>query len=148
MKYKKKVSGSSEIGIVITAFFILLIIVMPIYLMIQEYALFNNFNQELEAEVEFALMNQLMYLNSNAFSEARFVLNSDYLNRFALDIESDAPLNKMTQIENLEITFKTIASSADIMVSFNYDYVSQIIMRGHLTKKMNVKLRYQLPVNQ
>ncbi len=148
MKNKKKVSGSSEIGIVITAFFILLIIVMPIYLMIQEYALFNNFNQELEAEVEFALMNQLMYLNSNAFSEARFVLNSDYLNRFALDIESDAPLNKMTQIENLEITFKTIAGSADIMVSFNYDYVSQIIMRGHLTKKMNVKLRYQLPVNQ
>lgn len=144
----KKSNASSEIGIVIAAFFMLLLIVMPIYLMIQEYALFTNFNQELETRVEIALMNQLMSFNSNAFSEGRLNFEEDYLNQFCEDLKGEDATSEDLEINNLKIILDTDLSSANIWVTFNYDYVTKIILKGHLKKEMNVNLRYQLPVNQ
>lgn len=147
MRKMKKTKASSEIGIVVTAFFLLLFIVMPIYLMIQEYALFTHFNQELEVSIEIALMNQLMSFSSNAFSEARLDLEGDNLNQFTENLKGVDGSLINHEIKNLQISLDTDHSSANILVTFNYDYVSKIILKGHLKKVMNVRLKYQLPMN-
>jgi len=130
------------------AFFLLLFIVMPIYLMIQEYAVFSNFNQVLETKVEIALMNQLMSFNSNAFSEGRLNFDVNYLKKFNEDLTVEEGALIGFEINNLQIVLDTAHSSANILVTFNYDYVSKIILKGHLRKEMYVSLRYQLPMNQ
>lgn len=144
----KKIRASSEIGLIITAFFILIILIMPLYLMIQEYAFFTNYNQELETKVEIALMNQLMSLNSNAFSESKLYFEGNYLNQFIEDLNVEVGSLKNLEINNLSIILDLEQSSPFILVTFNYDYVSKIILKGHLKKEMNVRLKYQLPVNR
>lgn len=144
----KKIRASSEIGLIITAFFILIILIMPLYLMIQEYAFFTNYNQELETKVEIALMNQLMSLNSNAFSESKLYFEGNYLNQFIEDLNVEVGSLKNLEINNLSIILDLEQSSPFILVTFNYDYVSKIILKGHLKKVMNVCLKYQLPMNR
>lgn len=144
----KKMQASSEIGLIVTAFFVLIVLIMPLYLLIQEYAVFSNFNQELETKVEIALMNQLMSFNSNAFSEGRLNFDVNYLKKFNEDLTVEEGALIGFEINNLQIVLDTAHSSANILVTFNYDYVSKIILKGHLKKEMYVNLRYQLPMNQ
>ena len=137
--------GHTEIGIVIVAFYLFLIILLPISLVIQELTVFYHSNGAVKMATELSMFDLVFHLNQEAMSQSDLVFEHDLRPLF---IESFYENQDMLEdIENLVIQKIERNGRASICASFEYNYVSKVIMKNKLSKLVYVYLEYELPLN-
>lgn len=141
--------GASAIGLVITTFFIFLLILLPMNLFVQELNLFRSINHKVQMATEMACFDAFIYLEANALSEETLVLDGRIAELF--DINLKARIARMDtidiDIENLTVVFLTNRHPNRLQVKFEFPYDTQFVLKGHLTKKVGIELSYELPLN-
>ena len=94
---------------------------------------------------ELSMFDLVFHLNQEAMSQSDLVFEHDLRPLF---IESFYENQDMLEdIENLVIQKLERNGRASICASFEYNYVSKVIMKNKLSKLVYVYLEYELPLN-
>lgn len=137
--------GHTEIGIVIVAFYLFLVILLPISLVIQELTVYYHSNGAVKMATELSMFDLVLQLNQEAMSRGDLVFDHDLRSEFIQSFNSNQDL--LVDIENLSIQKMERNSRASLCVSFEYNYVTKVIMKDKLSKLVHVYLEYELPLN-
>lgn len=141
--------GASSIGLVITVFYIFLLILLPMNLFVQELNAYRMINHKVQMATEMACFDVFIHLDGNALSEQTLFLDNALIEAFESDlserlIRTDA-LN--IDFENLTVVFLKDQRPSRLHVKFEYLYQMQFLLRGKMTKKVSVALNYDLPID-
>ena len=137
--------GHTEIGIVIVAFYLFLVILLPISLVIQELTVYYHSNGAVKMATELSMFDLVLQLNQEAMSRGDLVFDHDLRSEFIQSFNSNQDL--LVDIENLSIQKMERNGRASLCVSFEYNYVTKVIMKDKLSKLVHVYLEYELPLN-
>ncbi|GAB6107472.1 hypothetical protein [Fusibacter bizertensis] len=142
--------GASEIGIVITCFFMLILVVIPLNLVIQELALLNNINHSVQIASEMVMLDMVEKIDTIALSESKLHYNLEVKNAISGLLQEKLLLATGLTIEPMNLTFELLSDQLPnkIEMKFNYRYTSMVFLKGNLQKNVFVKLDYELPVNR
>lgn len=137
--------GSTEIGIVISTFFVFLMILLPLNLFIQELNYFNFINQKVRIATEIACFDTLLSLDSEALSQFLLQMNQDIIDPFKTEVKESLP--SWLEPNHFEVYLNTNRQPSCLSVNFEYPYVTQYLLAGHLVKIVDVKLDFELPID-
>ena len=146
----KSEKGITEIGIVITSFFIVILLVLPLNLVIQELALLNNVSNSVQIASELTLIDMVEAINVDVLSEGEIYYGQHTINTVDKLLKDKISLTTGFVIEPINISFELLAGQSPnkIKLSFEYLYTSMILLKGKLEKEMVVTLFYELPLNR
>lgn len=146
----KSEKGITEIGIVITSFFIVILLVLPLNLVIQELALLNNVSNSVQIASELTLIDMVEAINVDVLSEGKIYYGQHTINTVDKLLKDKISLTTGFVIEPINISFELLAGQSPnkIKLSFEYLYTSMILLKGKLEKEMVVTLFYELPLNR
>ena len=94
---------------------------------------------------ELSMFDLVLQLNQEAMSRGDLVFDHDLRSEFIQSFNSNQDL--LVDIENLSIQKMERNSRASLCVSFEYNYVTKVIMKDKLSKLVHVYLEYELPLN-
>ena len=137
--------GLSEIGIVISVFFMLLFILFPLTLLVQEVAYYKIVSNEIRVVVENASYDALLELEFQSLTKGDLQPSKEMASQINTKIKT--VLKKQYSIEEMKITFESENSRDCIHIEFKYLYETQFVFKGKLVKKMHVDVRYEIPIN-
>ena len=137
--------GGSEIGIVISIFFVFILILLPFNLFIQELNYYNHINQKVRMATEIACFDTLLILDSDALSQVILQMNQDVIDPFKAEVKEGLPI--WFEPINFKVGLISNRQPNCLSVYFEYPYVTQYFLAGHLEKTVNVKLDFELPID-
>jgi len=141
----RTVRGSAEIGIIISSFFMFIFILLPFQLFVQELNYYSHLNQKVRIATEMACFDSLLNLDSVALSQTMLRMNKEIESLFEDQIESQLP--SWIEVENLDVDINHQKLPSSLNVAFEYKYVTQFLLAGHIEKKVVIKLEYELPID-
>ena len=141
--------GASSIGLVITVFFIFLLILLPMNLFVQELNVYRMINHKVQMATEMACFDVFFHLDVSALSEENLILDNSLLAAFESDLSERLMRTDALNIdfENLAVVFLKDQHPGKLQVKFEYPYEMQFLLKGILTKRVSVALNYELPIN-
>lgn len=150
LKEFKNSQGASEIGIVITCFFLLMLIVIPLNLIIQELAFLNNINHSVQIASEMVMLDMVEKIDTIALSESKLYYSQETKKAIKGLLQEKLLLATGLSIEPLNLSFELLLDKLPnkIEMKFNYLYTSRVFLKGNLQKNVFVKLDFELPVNR
>lgn len=137
--------GSTEIGLVISTFFVFIMILLPLNLFIQEMNYYNHINQKVSMATEIACFDTVLSLDSEALSQALLHMDQNILEPFEAKVKEELP--SWIEPNNLVVWLNSSRKPSCLSVNFNYPYVTQYLFAGHLEKNVYVKLDFELPID-
>ncbi len=142
--------GATEIGIVITSFFLLILVIIPLNLTIQEISLLNNVNQSVQVASEMTMLDMMEGIDFDWLSEGQIRYSQESINEVEELLRDKLEQATGFKIEPENVSFELIANTSPkkIEVKFNYMYTSKIFLKDKLKKNMFVKLYFELPINR
>jgi len=118
-------------------------------LFVQELNLYRIMNHKVQMATEMACFDAFLYLDANALSEEKCVLDGTLVAVFENELKERMKRTDAIDInfEALHIAFLTDQQPNRLHVEFDYLYDTRFVMKGHLTKKVGIELSYELPMN-
>lgn len=141
----KPLKGGSEIGIIMVCFFLLLFVIFPVSLMVQEFNLYKNQMRSVQTQTEMTCYDIMTRFDFNALSEG-YLLEHDSEAFFRAAFEKD--MAHYIAIENLDIHFDQTGIHDHLYIRFTYPYLTQIVFKAHIEKQVVVSLKVVLPLNE
>lgn len=132
-------------GIVIFIFYMLLLIMFPIHLAIQENHVYRALNNKVKVATEMACYTLIRHLNAEGMSQGSLQENPEQTAIF-----KNVVLNAVDdeiEIVNLSVQLENRADFQVIQISFIYPYKTRFILKALVTKMVMVQLTYELPID-
>ena len=143
--FNKSLKGGAEIGVVMTCFFMLLFIVFPLSLLVQEFSLYKNHMRKVQIQTEMTCYDLMTKFDFHALTEGNLV-DDDFETLFKVAFEMD--LANFISMENLEIKRIQTGQHDFLDIKFSYPYLSQVVFKSHVEKQVDVSLKVVLPLNE
>ncbi len=143
--FNKSFKGASEIGLIMACFFLLLFIVFPLSLLIQEFSLYKNQMRSVQTQTEMTCYDIMTRFDFNALSEGNLVA-IDFEQLFKTEFEKD--LKHFMSIESLVVNLNHTEPHTYLDIKFNYPYLTQVVFKSHIEKQVVVSLKVVLPLNE
>lgn len=143
--FNKSFKGASEIGLIMACFFLLLFIVFPLSLLIQEFSLYKNQMRSVQTQTEMTCYDVMTRFDFNALSEGNLVA-IDFEQLFKTEFEKD--LKHFMSIENLVIKLNHTEPHTYLDIKFSYPYLTEVVFKSHIEKQVVVSLKVVLPLNE
>lgn len=139
--YKDK--GLSEIGLIISVFFILVLLLIPMNLMLQELILYEETCDQVRTQTEMAALDTLFYSSPDALSEGVILLDEGVKSRFEMRLKSI-----VEPIHALELTLKSEGIHQSLVIRYAFEYRTKIVFVNKIAKWVDVDFEYVLPKNR
>lgn len=143
--FNKPLKGASEIGLIMTCFFLLLFVVFPLSLLVQEFSLYKNHARTVQSQTEMACYDIMTTFDFNALSEG-YLADGDFEQYFKIQFEAD--LSDYITMEDLEINLKQSGTHDYLEVYYKYPYLTQVVFKSQIEKWVVVSLKVILPLNE
>lgn len=135
--------GLSEVGLIISIFFILVLLMIPMNLMLQELILYEEVCDQVRTQTEMAAFDTLFYSSPDALSEGFIILDDQIQSRYEQRLKS-----VVEPIRNLEIKLTTEGVHQSLTIRYAFEYRTQIVFENQITKWVEVDFEYVLPINR
>jgi hypothetical protein len=118
-------------------------------LFVQELNAYQIINQKIQMSTEMACFDIFFHLDGNALSEETLILDAQILEAFEAELRERIVRNDKLNIvfEDLTVSFLKDRHPNRLHLKFEYPYETQFVFKGLVTKRVNVELSYELPVN-
>jgi hypothetical protein len=142
-KLSYKCKGLSEIGLIVSTFFILVLLMIPMNLMLQEFILYEEKCDQVRTQTEMAVLDTLYYSSPDALSEGVILLDNQIKSRFEKRLKS-----VVEPIHALEMTLKSFGIHQSLGIRYAFEYRTQIVFANKIAKWVEVDFEYVLPINR
>lgn len=101
---------------------------------------------------EMACFDAMLLLDANAMSEENLIMDAQMVEWFESDIShrlsafEGVDFDDIT-IENLSAALLTNQRPYKLQVKYEYFYETRFVLKAHLSKRVDVELNYELPLN-
>lgn len=139
-------AGNAGIGSILVCFFLLILIIVPLNLGIQEVLSYRMVLQEYQVATEKVCFDAILSLNANTLSEAEMVLAT-----MSLDTIEEKLLEYMFyqfDLENVKVYLTDHSDRNQIIIEYSFDYITRFIFKDKITKKVEVSLVFDLPLDR
>jgi hypothetical protein len=124
----------------------MVLIMFPFHLMIQELNFYRNFNDQVQIATEMACFELIYVLNAESFSKGVITEGTDHIRTF------ESAVGRLTgeaiSISDLFLSLEKDEKHVYYEVRFNYPYTTRFIFKDHVTKRVDVKLIYEIPIDK
>lgn len=132
-------------GIVIFIFYMLIMIMFPIHLAIQENQVYRTLNNRVKIATEMACFTVIRHLNADGMSQGLIQGNLDQIAIFKNAVT--LAVEESIEIMDLSVQMENRAPFKVVQVSFTYPYKTKFILKSLITKIVVVHLSYELPID-
>lgn len=121
-------------------------------LFVQELNLYRIVNHKAQIATEMASFDAMLRLDANAMSEENLIMGAQLKAWFEADLINYLTVGNGTDfeaiaIENLAVSLLTDRQPKCLSVKYEYLYETRFVLKGHLSKRVDVELNYELPLN-
>lgn len=142
---KTKVKGLSEIGLTIVIFFMLVGVIFPMTLCMQELAFFKMIQEDIIVTIEKASYDALLNLRFDALTKGVIDNNSLLITQVKESITQAFP--KKHRLTLLEVEYGEKDGHKGCHIVCEYDYMPQFIFQGIFVKEMKADVWYEFPID-
>lgn len=140
--------GSASIGFVISIFFMVLFVILPLSTMTLEMKAYDIQNQKVVLASELAAIDLVLDLSPEALSEGAFGWRNSLENTYEILLRQKLyDLNCGIIPENIEVNWKPDEKIPTLDIGYTYKYSSQLIRYPEFSKEMQVAFKYELPMD-
>ncbi len=144
--FLKSQEGNAGIGSILVCFFLLIMIIVPLNMGIQEVLSYRLVLQEHQVATEKVCFDTVLSLNANALSESEMTLST--LSLDAIERNLSEYLFHTYELEHLKVTLTRHLNRDQINVEYTFDYVTRFIFKDRIKKTVEVSLAYDLPLDR
>lgn len=118
-------------------------------LFVQEMNAYRMTNHKVQMATEMACFDVFFHLDAEALSEEKLFFDIALQTEFKSDLSERLVRTDALNIdfENLTVVFMKDQHPSRLHVKFEYPYEMQFLFKGIITKRVNVALNYELPMN-
>lgn len=126
-------------------FYLLIMIMFPIHLAIQENQVYRTLNNRVKIATEMACFTAIRHLNADGMSQGLIQENLEQISIFENAVTRAVEEN--IEIMDLSVQVENQSPFQVIRVSFTYPYKTKFILKSLITKMVVVHLSYELPID-
>jgi hypothetical protein len=145
---RNRVSGSTSIGIILCAFLLVLLVILPMLQLAYELQYINVFKDRIRIASELAVYVLMLEMNADAISEKKIVWNSQWTAFYQKRVEEKLKtLNINQTLDDLSLNYENQLDKRRLNIYFKMNYPPVFLKQVLKDKTLNMDFSYYFPIN-